>query len=127
MYDVIAYVHLATILPAFLIGTYLLLRSKGTDLHRLLGKVYMLLMLFTGLITLLMPAALGSRLFDHFGFIHLLSVLTLVTVPTAYFAAKNHDVARHKGSMIGLYVGGILIAGFFAFMPGRRLNFWLFG
>lgn len=127
MYDLIAYFHLGTILPAFMLGTYLLIRSKGTDLHRLLGKIYMALMLFTGLITLFMPAAVGSRLLNHFGFIHLLSVLTLVTVPTAYFAAKNRNVARHKGSMIGLYVGGILIAGFFAFMPGRRLNAFLFG
>ena len=30
-------------MPAFLIGTYLLLNRKGTDLHKMLGKVYMLL------------------------------------------------------------------------------------
>jgi uncharacterized membrane protein len=28
--------------------------------------------------------------------------------------------------MIGLYIGGILIAGSFAFMPGRLMNQWLF-
>ena len=30
-------------------------------------------------------------------------------------------------SMISTYVGGILIAGSFALMPGRLLNDWLFG
>lgn len=127
MYDLIVYVHLGTILPAFLIGTYLLIRTKGTSNHRALGKVYMCLMMFTGIITLFIPAAVGGRFLNHFGFIHLLSLLTLYTVPSAYFAARNHNVARHKGNMIGLYIGGILIAGFFAFMPGRRLHAWIFG
>jgi uncharacterized membrane protein len=29
--------------------------------------------------------------------------------------------------MLGLYFGGILIAGAFAFTPGRMLHAWLFG
>jgi uncharacterized membrane protein len=29
--------------------------------------------------------------------------------------------------MLGLYLGGILIAGAFAFSPGRMLHAWLFG
>lgn len=122
----LAYAHLSTILPAFVIGTYMMIRRKGTPLHRLLGKIYMVLMLVTAIITLFMPAVVGPKLLNHFGFIHLFSFLVLYSVPNAYLAAGRHDIKTHKGSMIGLYVGGLLIAGAFTFMPGRLLNTWLF-
>ena len=123
----LAYLHLATIVPAFAIGTYLLLNRKGTPLHRLLGKVYMVLMLFTAVSTLFMSAEVGPTLFGHLGLIHLFSALVLYEVPKAYFAIKSGDIKTHKNSMIGLYIGGILIAGSFTFMPSRLLNTWIFG
>lgn len=126
-YDSLAYLHLASILPAFLIGTLLLLRRKGTTRHRFLGRAYLVLMLATGITTLFMPARVGPSVLGHFGFIHLFSLLTLYAVPTAWRAARQGDIATHRGNMIGLYVGGILIAGAFALMPGRLLHGWLFG
>lgn len=126
VYLPLAYGHLATVVPAFAIGTYLMIRRKGTPMHRLLGKLYMVLMLITAAITLFMPALVGPTLWGHFGFIHLFSLLVFFSVPSAYFAARSHNVKSHKGSMIGLYVGGILIAGSFALMPGRLLHVWLF-
>jgi len=125
-YILLAKLHLITILPAFLLGTFLLIRRKGTPNHRLLGKIYMVLMLITAVITLLMPAAVGPRVFNHFGFIHLLSILVFYSVPTAYISIKNNDIQRHRSAMTGLYVGGILVAGALAFMPGRMLHDWLF-
>jgi uncharacterized membrane protein len=122
----LAYAHLATVLPAFAIGTYMMFARKGDRFHRMLGKGYMLLMLTTAIITLFMPAAVGPKLLGHFGFIHLFSVLTLSAVPQAYVAARNHNIKAHKSAMIGLYIGGILIAGSFALMPGRLLHSWLF-
>jgi uncharacterized membrane protein len=62
----------------------------------------------------------------HFGFIHMFSLLTLHGVPTAYLAARRGDIKTHKKVMIGLYVGGILIAGALAFEPGRLLGNLLF-
>ena len=126
-YTQLAYLHLATVLPAFAIGIFQLLRRKGTPSHKFLGKIYMLLMLTTAFITLAMPAHVGPRFLGHFGFIHAFSLLTLFSVPTAFFAARRGNIKAHRGAMIGLYVGGILIAGTFAFMPGRMLHEWLFG
>ena len=126
-YTQLSYFHLATVIPAFFIGAFQLLRRKGTSTHRLLGKIYMLLMLGTGLITLAMPAEVGPRFLNHFGVIHVFSVLTLSNVPIAYFAARRGDIKVHRGAMIALYVGGILIAGTLALMPGRMLHKWLFG
>lgn len=119
--------HLLVILPAFLLGTWLMIRRKGTPNHRAMGKVYLLLMLFTGVITLFIPAQVGPQWLGHFGYLHLLSLLTLYTVPTAWLAARRHQWRRHAAAMIGLYVGGLLVAGGFALMPGRLLHVWLFG
>jgi uncharacterized membrane protein len=121
-YEQLSYVHLATILPAFLIGTYLLLNRKGTPRHKGLGKIYMLLMLTTAIISLFMPAKVGPRVFDHFGFIHIVSVVVLYGVPAAYFAARRGDMRAHIGNMLGIYSGGIIVAGALAFMPGRLLH-----
>lgn len=126
-YLFLAYLHLATVVPAFLIGTFLLSRRKGTSTHRLLGKVFMLLLLVTAFITLSMEAQAGPTFLGHFGFIHLFSVLVLYSVPAAYLAIRNKNLVSHRNNMIGVYVGGILIAGGFAFMPGRLLHTWIVG
>ncbi|GHF01887.1 DUF2306 domain-containing protein [Thalassotalea profundi] len=123
----LTYFHLATVFPAFLIGTYLLLNPKGTKRHKLLGKIYMALMLLTAIVTLFMSSVVGPALFNHFGYIHFFSLLVFYSVPSAYFSARNGNIAKHKSSMLGLYIGGILIAGSFTFMPGRLLHSWFFG
>lgn len=125
-YYTLMYVHLATVIPCFLIGFLLLIIKKGTPIHRKLGRVYMVLMLFTATVTLFMPAKVGPQFLDHFGWIHSFSFLTIYTVPTAYFAIKRGDVKSHQRKMILLYVGAIIIAGGFTLMPGRFLHDFLF-
>ena len=39
----------------------------------------------------------------------------------AVYAIKRRKVAMHRRAMTGLFVGGLLIAGAFAFLPGRLL------
>lgn len=123
----LAYIHLATVVPAFFIGAYQLLRPKGTPQHKRLGRVYVVLMVLTAVVTLFMPAQVGPQLLGHFGLIHLFCVIVLVNIPLAIRAARRGDIQSHRGAMIGVYVGGILIAGTFALMPGRLLHDWLFG
>lgn len=126
-YQQLTYFHLATVLPAFVIGSILLAMPKGTRPHKALGRGYLVLMIGTGIITLFMPAHVGPTAYSHFGFIHAFSALTLYSAPAAYMAARRGDIRTHRGNMISLYVGGILIAGGFAFAPGRLLHTSLFG
>jgi len=126
-YDVLMYSHLVTVVPCVFLGAYVLLAKKGTAVHRTLGKLYMVLMLITGLITLFMPALVGPQFFGHFGWIHLFSFLTIYTVPTAYTAIRKGNVRAHKRKMVLLYIGAIMIAGGFTFAPGRYLNELFFG
>ena len=123
----IVFLHLLVVLPCFLLGTYLIFAKKGSAFHSRAGKVYMILMFFTGGLTLFIPAQVGERVLNHFGLLHLLSLLTLWAVPRAWFAIKRGDVKTHKWAMIRLYVGGILLAGGFAILAkGRYLNTLLF-
>jgi uncharacterized membrane protein len=125
-YPTLMFFHLATVLPCVVMGAFLFFMTKGTPIHKATGKVYMILMLITATITLLMPAQVGPQLFNHFGFIHFFSLLALVSVPRAYFAIRHGNVKSHKYAMIGLYVGGIMIAGGFTLFPGRYLHNLLF-
>jgi uncharacterized membrane protein len=123
----IVFLHLLVVLPCFLLGTYLIFAKKGSAFHSRAGKVYMILMFFTGGLTLFIPAEVGAQILNHFGFLHLLSLVTLWAVPRAWFAIKRGNVKTHKRAMILLYVGGILLAGGFAILAkGRYLNTLLF-
>ena len=125
--SILVFIHLAVIFPCLIIGTYLMVAQKGTKSHQLLGKFYLVMMGFTGLLTLFMPAQVGPTLWNHFGLLHLLSILTIWSVPRAWIAIKNGQVEVHKTAMTRLYVGGLLLAGSFAvFAEGRYLNKLIF-
>lgn len=122
-YHFLMYCHLATVLPATLIGLVIFFRKKGTHFHKQFGRIYVALMLSTAILTLFMPATIGQQFLGHFGYIHLFSAMVLYTIPLAIIRAKNGNIKAHKRAMVLLYV----IAGFFAFMPGRYLHELLFG
>ena len=113
-------IHLATVLPALPLGAYVLLRRKGGSAHRLLGRLWAALMVITAVSTFWLQE--GGRL----SFIHLFSVLTLVSVPLAVFWIRRGNVERHRRAMTNTYIG-LVVAGLFAFAPGRLLGGWLFG
>ncbi|WP_405376910.1 DUF2306 domain-containing protein [Nonlabens sp. Asnod3-A02] len=127
LYYTLMYIHLITVIPCVFIGAYLLLFSKGTIWHRNLGKYYMISMMVTAIVSLFMPAMVGPQFLNHFGYIHLFSLLTLWSVPTAYIAIRKGQVKKHKLKMIFLYIGALIIAGGFTFIPGRFMYEVFFG
>jgi uncharacterized membrane protein len=84
-------------------------------------------MAITAVVSLFMPAMVGPQFLGHFGWIHLFSFLTLWSVPTAYIAIRKGQVKKHKIKMILLYIGALMIAGGFTFMPGRYMYEVFFG
>ena len=127
LYYTLMYIHLVTVIPCVFVVAYLLLFSKGTKWHRSLGKYYMISMVITAVVSLLMPAMVGPQFLGHFGWIHLFSFLTLWSVPTAYIAIRKGQVKKHKIKMILLYIGALMIAGGFTFVPGRYMYEVFFG
>jgi len=121
-------IHVATVLPAFLIGTYqIFLSRKGAPLHRALGYVYLTLMTVTAISALFVQSLMPHGPFFGFSPIHLLVPLVLFGVYNALRGAWTHNIARHRGAMIGVYVGGILIAGSLTLLPGRVMHAVVFG
>lgn len=127
MYVFLRALHLFTILPCVPLGFYLMLfSSKGGQIHKILGKVYMGLIFFSAFVSLFLEAKVGHQFLNHFGWIHLLSVLTLWTVPYSFYSVKKGTISAHKRSMFFLYWTGLLIAGVFTLVPGRYLHEVLF-
>ena len=120
--------HLATVVPAFAIGTWQIFFSrKGAPLHRALGGLYLALMTVSAFTTLFVHQLMPNSPFFGLSPVHLLVPLTLVAVISALWAVRHHNVAAHRGAMLGLYIGGMLIAGGLAFWPGRILHAVFFG
>lgn len=111
--------HVATVVPAALIGAWLLARPKGTRLHRALGRAWIGLMAATSLSTFFIHEI---RLVGDFSPIHLLSLYVLCGCVLAVRAARRRDIAAHRGHVAGMYLGGIVVAGAFTFLPGRIMH-----
>ena len=109
--------HLTAAVTALLIGIALMMRVKGTGLHKALGWTWVIAMGVTAVSSLF----IRQLNHGHFSFIHLLSGWTLVGLPGAVYAIKRGKVATHRKAMTGMFVGGLLLAGLFAFIPGRLL------
>ena len=116
--------HLATVLPAFAIGTWLIFFStKGQRAHRALGALYLALMTVTAVDTFFIRSLNPPRL----SLIHLFIPLTLFGVVGALWNVRRGDIKGHRNAMIGLYVGGLVIAGALTLLPGRLMHHLFFG
>ena len=120
--------HVFTVVPAFFLGTWLIFFSrKGARNHRSVGYVYLTLMTVTAITALFIHQIPAIDIVFGFGPIHIFSVVTLWGVVGALRGAWAHDIKMHRSSMLGVYIGGILIAGTFAFLPGRIMHELVFG
>jgi uncharacterized membrane protein len=111
--------HVAAALAAFLLGGVQLLAPKGTLPHRAMGYVWAALLAFVALSSFWIHRI---HQFGDFSLIHLLSIFTLLVLPLAILKARRHDVARHRRSMVLLYVGALVIAGAFTLLPHRLMH-----
>lgn len=118
--------HLVTVVPALLLGPVILLRKKGNALHKLLGRIWAMLMVITAIASAFIVAPGGGIAGTGFSPIHIFTVWTLINVPLAIYLARKGEIRHHRGAMTGLYVG-LCIAGAFTLMPGRLLNTFFFG
>lgn len=117
-------IHLATVIPAFFLGTWLILFSKkGSRYHRALGYSYLSLMTVTAFAAMFIRSLHPG----HLSWIHLFIPLTLFGVVSAIWRIQRKDVKGHRAAMLGLYFGGLIIAGALTFYPGRLMYRLFFG
>lgn len=122
-HEVALLLHIGTVIPAVPLGAWLMLTRKGTARHKQLGKLWVALMVITAV------ASLFLRQINPGGFspIHLFVPLTLNAAWKTIATARRGDIAAHKKTLVGFYLGAMIIPGLFAFMPGRLMGTWLFG
>jgi uncharacterized membrane protein len=113
-------IHLGTVLPALPLGAWLLVRRKGGAVHKLLGRIWGGMMVTTAVSSFWLQENGGLS------FIHVFSVITLVSIPLGVFWIRRGIMERHRRAMTSTYIG-LVVAGLFAFAPGRLLWAWLFG
>ena len=111
--------HVATVVPAALIGPYMFAARKGTPTHRFIGKIWFGLMVLSALSSFFIHSV---DLFMGFSPIHLLSIFVLYSSFESLQAARQHRIRAHRIGVISMYVGGIVIAGGFTLLPGRIMH-----
>ena len=120
-------VHVATVVPAFFIGGWLIFFSrKGARFHRVAGYAYLALMVTASVAAMFVHQLAPGNLLG-LSPIHLFVPLTLFGVYGALRGAWTHNIPQHRRAMLGTYLGALLIAGGFAFAPGRIMHAVVFG
>jgi uncharacterized membrane protein len=124
-------IHLASMIIIMAATVPMLLGPKGTTRHRLLGRIWAVLMWGNAILTLFFNVGRGHPSGGVFvgdvSPIHALSLFVAVMVPVAVRRARRHDRAGHEAAIRGLVIGSLLIAGLFTLPFGRLLGEWLMG
>lgn len=115
--------HLTAASAATVLGAAVLLRPKGTAVHKAMGRVWVALMAATAISSFWITEIRHGAGFSP---IHALSVLTLVALVRAIWAIRRGDVRTHKRSMLIVYAS-TAIAGAFTLLPSRIVGGFFFG
>lgn len=97
--------------------------KRGNHLHRILAWSWVLLMSCVALSSFWIQEI---QLVGGFSPIHLLSLVTLVSLAVAVLAARSKRLPRHRRIMTWLTFASLTAAGFFTLLPGRLMNAVLF-
>ncbi|RYG11141.1 MAG: DUF2306 domain-containing protein [Caulobacteraceae bacterium] len=116
-------IHVYAAIGAVLLGAAILTVRKGRAFHKAAGWTWVALM----------TTVAGASLFitslrpGHWSWIHILSGWTLIALPLALVFVKRRNIGQHRRTMTSIYIGGLIIAGGFTFLPGRLMHQVFFG
>lgn len=115
-------IHVAAVLPTIPLGGWLLLARKGTPMHKMLGKVWLALMLITA------TTAIFIQTSGSFSWIHLFVPLTFHAAWKIMSTARAGNIKAHKNHLVRTYLLALMLPGLAAFVvPGRMMNVMLLG
>ncbi|OGB71100.1 MAG: hypothetical protein A2486_09110 [Burkholderiales bacterium RIFOXYC12_FULL_65_23] len=121
-------IHLAATLAATAIGPIALWTRLGRQPrprpHQAAGYAWVTLMVIAAISALFIRDFARPNLAGY-SWIHLLIPFTLGQLLLSWRALRRGNLAAHRKTMQGLYVGACLIAGALALLPGRLLGSWL--
>ncbi len=82
-------------------GWQLFFSTKGDHRHRFAGRVWVVLMLYVSFTSFWIKELEPGE----FNLIHILAVVTIVTVSLGIWAAWRGNIQSHRGNMIGSWMG----------------------
>lgn len=123
--------HAFSAMAAFVLGIIQFAAPKGTLPHKTIGVVWIVLMSIIVVSSIFIRPAFypGLALAQWFSLIHIFTVTTTVGIfgGVYYLLAGGEKLKRHKMPFAVIFVGGLVIAGAFTFLPGRIMHAVVFG
>ena len=124
-------VHAFGAMSAFVLGVVQFAAPKGTLPHKAIGIVWIALMSAIAISSIFIRPALmpGTPFLQWFSPIHIFTIMTIYSVVqgTYFLWRGGQGLKRHKAPFIGMFIGGLIIAGGLAFLPGRIMHQVAFG
>jgi len=117
-------IHAIMAMIAIILGGIQLSMKKGGTIHKLLGRIWIGLMMFVAITSFFIHEI---KLWGVYSPIHLLSFLTIFTLGVGIYFVRVGNVKRHKQLMIATYFFALIVAGFFTLYPGRVMHQILIG
>lgn len=111
--------HVGAALLSVALGPVAILRRSRDIVHRVSGRFWVAAMAMTALSSFWINE---NPMIGPFSVIHVLSVITLLGLISAFRAIRAGNVARHGATMRALYAQALMLAGAFTFFPGRRMS-----
>lgn len=116
--------HAIAAILAIILGGVQLYMNKGSVTHKLLGYIWVGLMLIVSVSSFFIHEI---KLWNIYSPIHLLSAWTIFSLGLAIYYVRISNIKRHKQVMIMIYGFALVLTGFFTFMPGRVMHQIVFG
>lgn len=116
--------HTFAALAALLLGIVQLSMKKGGKTHRILGRLWVGLMLAVAISSFFIHEI---NLWGKYSYIHLLSIFTIFSLVLAVHYARTGQIKRHKKVMVLMFWLALVLTGMFTLLPGRVMHQVIFG
>lgn len=117
--NILLQLHLIAIVPALLLGPFVLFRERGDRLHKVLGKIWSVLMLVGCLLSF------GITYNGSYSWLHGLAFFSIYQKIKGLRAIRLKNVRVHKRAMVGSYLGSVAAFLSAAVIPNRMINNWI--
>ena len=116
--------HAIMAMIAIILGGIQLSMKKGGPIHKLLGRIWVGLMLIVAITSFFIHE---TKMWGDYSPIHLLSLWTIFILGVGIYYVRVGNIKRHKQVMIATYFFALILTGFFTLMPGRVMHQILLG
>lgn len=116
---------------AFILGLVQLFGPKGTRFHIAAGTLWVILMTVIAGTSIFIthPVKPGDPFWARYSPIHLFTVATILSLALGLWliARGGPGFKMHARPFTGVFLGGLVVAGALAFLPGRIMHQVAFG